>query len=261
MEDLEADPLVKILQVISIISGFILLLQLFICYGLYSIYTMVVISTATSNQTSLTTSSAPQTASASVTQSALRTQPTTATILDCPSGMVFIADGDFCIDVYEVTNERYRHCVITLNGDKDETKTKLSCERFYGNSEFDHYPVVWVNWQQADAYCKFFDKRLPTADEWDRAANYPWPSHDEITKYSGPEEVGSIGDVSPDDVHDLAGNVREWVSDTDAQERRIIKGKSFFSTNQDRPSDSENSADGTIGFRCASDAIFSKNRR
>ncbi|MGB0385399.1 MAG: formylglycine-generating enzyme family protein [Ardenticatenaceae bacterium] len=169
--------------------------------------------------------------------------------------------GRFCLDTYEVTNGAYQECVEAGRctvPDKTTSVTRLD-EVYYGNAQYNDYPVIRVTWYQADQYCEYVRKRLPTAAEWEQAAHAPayyepWPSMETIMgAHQDTAAVGSTGDVSPEGVHNLGDNVREWVADSDKQKpsEKVLKGQSFYSIDRELSSRPPSKPDWGIGFRCA----------
>ncbi len=143
----------------------------------------------------------------------------------------------FWIDIYEVTNEKYLEFVKATGhrpalDDTCESKACWAGNLWKGNSflpEVANQPVTQVSWDDADAYCKWRGKRLPTEAEWEKAARgpmgniFPWgidPPPGRATykrKWRGKFTMTNVGSyvtgVSVYGVHDMAGNVWEWVSD------------------------------------------------
>jgi len=126
----------------------------------------------------------------------------------------------FWIDKFEVTNALYKKCV-------DVGKCSAPSERKFYNAQYDNYPVIYVSWNDANAFCAWAGKRLPTEAEWEKSARgtdgrvYPWGSAFDknlVNSFEGGKgdttTVGSYpGGVSPYGAMDMAGNVWEWVAD------------------------------------------------
>jgi formylglycine-generating enzyme required for sulfatase activity len=88
----------------------------------------------------------------------------------------------------------------------------------------ENHPVIGVTWEQADAYCRALNKRLPDEAEWEAAARgpgpdpqlYPWGT-DASQALKLPNQTYEVGtqsfNVSPLGVYDMFGNVYEWVGE------------------------------------------------
>ncbi|MCZ2126234.1 MAG: formylglycine-generating enzyme family protein [Anaerolineales bacterium] len=133
----------------------------------------------------------------------------------------------YWMDQVEVTNGMYALCADAGVCRPPRQIRSDNREHYYDDSAFRDYPVVYVTWSDADAYCQWAGRRLPTEAEWERAArggderNYPWG--DELPNTYNANAENSVGDTSrvgsyaegasPFGVLDLAGNVWEWVAD------------------------------------------------
>ena len=183
----------------------------------------------------------------------------------------------FYIDKYEVTNKQYAKFI---------SETGHRTPKFGDDAMLNvpDQPVVGVNWEDAEAYAAWAGKRLPSASEWEKAARgiggrlYPWGdaydaargNFDDDGKMDGssdgyamtPAPVGSfIEGISPYGLHDMAGNVWEWVTEpskpTD-EKTYAIRGGSWTNGAGDTRTTiayiypaqcSDHSS--SVGFRCA----------
>jgi CheY-like chemotaxis protein len=169
---------------------------------------------------------------------------------------------EFSIDKYEVANVQYKQFV-------DETKHPAPWGTY--PTQRGEYPVVSVSWEDAQAFCEWAGKRLPSEAEWEKAARgqegrlYPWGNEwqDKLanTQEGGAgqtQTVGSYaGDISPYGIQDMAGNVSEWVDDwfNPDQTTKVIRGGSANSVKKWAETYSRNQAPPTfkldsLGFRC-----------
>jgi formylglycine-generating enzyme required for sulfatase activity len=170
----------------------------------------------------------------------------------------------FYLDKYEVTQAQYKKFVEATGW-----QTPRHWERgTYPEGERD-FPVVYVSWNDANAYCRWVGKRLPKEEEWEKAARgtdariWPWGNKFDPTlcnveawEGSGPKKVGSYPEgVSPYGAYDMAGNVWEWTDSwyetypgstyTAAEfgkKFRVLRGGSWYHYDSLGP----------IGARCAS---------
>lgn len=139
---------------------------------------------------------------------------------ELPLRKVFLKS--YYIDKYETTNKAYKKFVDAASyrvpADWKDNK--------YPEGE-DDFPVAHIDWFDADVYCRWAGKRLPTEAEWEKAARgtdgriYPWGDTFDKNKANTAESqrdravpVGSFPEgASPYGVMDMAGNVWEWTAD------------------------------------------------
>lgn len=199
-------------------------------------------------------------------------------------------DG-FYIDQYHVTNLYYQTFV-------NETR-RLAPPHWNGQKyprEIANHPVSFVSWSDADAYCTWTDKRLPTEAEWEKAARgtdgrmFPWgekhlQNHANIYQ----ENIKDTTVVnqypqgkSPYGLYDMAGNLFQWTSSwflpypgnkvphpNFGKTLRVLRGGSFYDCSNYRCGISFQTFNRiallpqtraiSAGFRCARSATSGKN--
>ncbi len=130
----------------------------------------------------------------------------------------------YWIDKYEVTNAEFLDFSIKAGYVGEGAKENKDWRAFFSPDKARN-PVIYITWNDAGAYCKSLGKRLPTEQEWEKAARgtdgrrFPWGDKWEPNKSNTYEagirntaEIGKFDDVSPYGVHDMLGNVQEWTS-------------------------------------------------
>ncbi len=189
----------------------------------------------------------------------------------------------FWIDRTEVTVGAYRACVDAGACARPE-RASASCTFDGDDSEL---PVSCVHWHDADDYCRFAGKRLPSEAEWEYAARgpyalpFPWgnaPTCNNavvlLNVQSGkgcaphPARVGTHpAGASMFGVQDMSGNVEEWTSDWYAELEgpspragvaHVLRGGGWLSTaamsrTTSRDWGSALEAGPNVGMRCARD--------
>lgn len=133
----------------------------------------------------------------------------------------------FWMDKFEVTNGMYKLCVDAGACDLPTSFTSEKHDTYFNTEQFADYPVVYATWGDANAYCEWAGKRLPTEAEWEYAARgtslnlFPWgDERPDTTRANFNRNINDVTRVgsfpagaSAFGVLDMAGNVWEWVSD------------------------------------------------
>ncbi len=179
----------------------------------------------------------------------------------------------FYMDRFETTNKEYKEFLDATGYKPANTDNYL--KEWTENGSYpdwtENFPVVWVSKDDAMAYSRWRGKRLPTEQEWEKAARgteglyYPWGNlhpKRETTNISSKklELVGNRPlDISPYGVYDLGGNVSELTSSVTEAGRVITKGGSITSISRNCRTygrsmvrDSSFRSE-SLGFRCVAD--------
>jgi formylglycine-generating enzyme required for sulfatase activity len=206
-------------------------------------------------------------------------------MIDTPTGaMMLIPDGEFVtgtpgkttklpafyLDKTEVTNTAYRaFCAATQH---PFPKNPVWDKQYFDKAE---YPVLNVSWNEARDFAAWAGKRLPTEEEWEKAARgpegrlYPWGNWSQSTaaNLKGTEDghantapVGSFPyDESPFGILDMQGNVEEWSGSEFGNGKKVVRGGGFTVaadqassvTRRGENPELDPAVFSPVGFRCA----------
>ncbi|TKS60331.1 MAG: hypothetical protein EWM72_01473 [Nitrospira sp.] len=201
----------------------------------------------------------------------------------------------FYIDKFEVTNGWYLEFVKATGHRVPQNPKNPTRNLWQGDAiteSLTDRPVINVDWADADAYCVWAGKRLPTEAEWEKAAKgtadrrFPWGNVEPTDKHLnfnqqwvGEKTLMPVGSYeagkSPFGVYDMAGNVWEWVNDwydtryyekspvknpkgPDMGTKKVIRGAGWQNETPTVRIFTRVESDPTIrnestGFRCAAD--------
>jgi Sulfatase-modifying factor enzyme 1/Domain of unknown function (DUF4388) len=217
--------------------------------------------------------------------------------IEIPGGQFYYQDGrvivlpQFDIDPTEVSIWQYAEFLAAVGDSHEYDHPDQPVEKSHHNARWDrmyraaveqkeiegveiniNFPAVFVDWFDAYAYAKWRGRRLPTEQEWERAARgaggqrYPWGSDERngaANVYRGdPKQKWAMPgsypeDRSPNGVLDMAGNVSEWTSSVDQSGNPIVRGGNFGNLSADVTRRVTNQRSLTlsdrIGFRTVSD--------
>jgi formylglycine-generating enzyme required for sulfatase activity len=192
----------------------------------------------------------------------------------------------FYMDIYPVTNERYCTFLnernpskkdlerwIDLEGgyEKEKCRIQKGAYRYKTENGYEMHPVILVSWDGANEYAIWAKKKLPSEQEWEKAARgldgriYPWGN--EFDKkicntiesgISGTTKVTSYPNgKSQYGCYEMAGNVMEWTSSFyDDKDKYVLRGGSWLN-NADfcrcayREGYFPDDKGSIVGFRCA----------
>jgi len=123
----------------------------------------------------------------------------------------------FYIDKYEVTNEEFSKCI-----EAGFCSQPIKYKGFTSPEQ----PALPVTWYNAEGYCRWAGKRLPTEAEWEKAAKgpeggkYPWGNNPPDCSKAAYRDCNlqatkPVGSYPPNGygIYDMAGNSYEWVKD------------------------------------------------
>ncbi|GIK39275.1 MAG: hypothetical protein BroJett011_31080 [Chloroflexota bacterium] len=186
------------------------------------------------------------------------------------------------IDHFEVTHDDFM-LFVNATGYQTEAEKKGAKKTWRSDVEGKgNHPVVRVTWNDAQAFCEWLGKRLPTEQEWEKAARgdqgnlFPWGNTFDASKANlkasgirGTVAVGSFpGGASAYGVEDMAGNVWEWTADPYqpypnstyqdkfySDQLRVTRGGGWFDEepqvrSANRSAAAPDSANDDLGFRC-----------
>ena len=211
------------------------------------------------------------------------------TMVEIPAGEFIYQEGEaiiknpYLIDVYPVTNQQFEKYIKAGGYQKNQywsdeglqwrEAQRITLPLYWTEKKLNQpeQPVLGVSYHEAEAYSKWADKKLPTEQEWERAARgtdgriYPWGNDFDSEMCNTSESCAGNttlvtrypNGISPAGCYDMVGNVYEWTTSWYDEEKNLktVRGGSWGHTRKSaqcafRFSFSPSAQSYGIGFRC-----------
>lgn len=203
-----------------------------------------------------------------------------------------ITNEQYCIFLNQTKQKNKINSYINLNGKWRNFEQPLyeKSDSFFVKKTYENYPVTFVSWYGANAYCEFYGYKLPSEIQWEYAAS---AAGEEKYIFSGSENADQVALYAQNSgltpkktatkepnklgVYDMSGSISEWCADWYDENQyekmkrkdpkgphsglfKVHRGGSWANSEQilritNRRASKPTTTNATIGFRVITDSL------